>query len=168
MCQSANLDSPRAEHAPWFVPTKLAPPRVSRHVIARPRLLREVDRGVNGPLTLIVAPAGFGKTTLAAQWCATRRQTGKAVAWVSLDARDDDSGRFWTYLLLAVEPHLPSNAPDPLGDAGSSDPPVALLLQALAAPVGELFVVLDDFHEVENPAIHTALTDLIEHLPPHV
>src|SRR5262245_37501770 len=99
MKQQAKPDSLATERPTWFVPTKLTLPRVSRHVVARPRLLRQIDRCVEVPLTVIAAPAGFGKTTLAAQWCATRRETGSAVAWVSLDARDDDPSRFWTYLL---------------------------------------------------------------------
>jgi LuxR family transcriptional regulator, maltose regulon positive regulatory protein len=85
--------------------TKLHPPRRRRTLVARPRLRDLATRSGHPALTLVSAPAGFGKTTLVADWYAGERTT----AWLSLDARDDDPEQFWTYVLAAlatVDPDL--------------------------------------------------------------
>jgi len=83
--------------------TKLHAPRVCPNLVARPRLAELVARGLFNRLTLISAPAGSGKTTLLAEWIASRKPS---VAWLSLDAGDNDPARFWAYVILAL--HYPT------------------------------------------------------------
>ncbi len=78
--------------------TKLHVPRWRRGLIARPRLSKRLSRGAESALTLVSAPAGFGKTTLLAEWLAAGPAGGRPVAWLSLDQRDNDPALFWTYL----------------------------------------------------------------------
>ena len=73
------------------------------------RLAQRLDRCFDGPLTLITAPAGFGKTTLAAHWSAAQRAVGRAVAWVALDAGDTDPTHFWAYVVAALRPFVPDD-----------------------------------------------------------
>src|SRR5512134_2314456 len=81
--------------------TKLAPPRLSANVVPRKSLLVRLDAGLEKKLTLISAPAGFGKTTLVSKWIAEHRQDHNPpqIAWVSLDSGDNDPVRFWRYVL---------------------------------------------------------------------
>jgi LuxR family maltose regulon positive regulatory protein len=110
-------------------------------------------------LTLVSAPAGFGKTTLVADWLADH----PAPAWVSLDRRDDDPARFWAYVAAAI------GAETALADAGdrSPDEVVTTLLNVLDARTEELVLVLDDYHAIESPAIHEQVSYLVQHLPAH-
>ena len=152
-----------------LVATKLYVPRLRRGMVARPRL---VDRlGGEARLTLVSAPAGFGKTTLLASWLG-QPEDDRRVAWLSLDASDDAPASFWTAVATAV----PGAAPG-LGDRtleqlrtapGTTDPALTVLLNDLARDPGELWLVLDDYHLVEHREIGLGLTFLVEHLPPHV
>src|SRR5688500_668287 len=90
-----------------LVQTKLLLPRPRPQAVARPRLTGLLDRGADAPLTLVSAPAGFGKTTLLGTWL---RDRGRPTAWVSLDERDRDGPTFWTYVLLAVDRAAPGTA----------------------------------------------------------
>jgi len=128
--------------------------------VTRARLEDLLRRGTRARLTLVSAPAGFGKTSLLADWLAAEERT---VAWVSLDDADNDPTRFWTYVLTA------------LGEAGASalellpSSPVDAVLSTLAndlAATGEVLVVLDDLHAVHAPEVHEGLTFLLDHLPP--
>jgi LuxR family maltose regulon positive regulatory protein len=120
------------------------------------------------PLTIVAAPAGFGKTTLVSQWLA---QADQPTAWLSLDEDDNDPSRFLTYLIAALQtrqPNLGARVLDLL--AASQPPPLKVLftwlideLGALAAP---LILILDDYHLIGAPPIHEALAFFIEHLPP--
>jgi LuxR family transcriptional regulator, maltose regulon positive regulatory protein len=150
--------------------TKLHVPRRRRGSVPRRRLDALLDRGDEAALTLVSAPAGFGKTTLLTQWLAGS-PGGRATAWLSLDQRDSDPALFWTYLLAALE-----SAADGLGAAARSllesrapvDDVLAVLVNDLAAVPGELVLVLDDYHVVEGPAVHAGVAFLLEHLPPQV
>src|SRR5258705_4905840 len=82
--------------------TKLHVPRWRRGLVARPRLSERLSRGAESALTLVSAPAGFGKTTLLAEWVAVAAADGRSVAWLSLDQRDNDPALFWTYLVAAL------------------------------------------------------------------
>ena len=90
--------------------TKLLPPRPRARSVARPRLDDLLARGAHARLTLVSAPAGFGKTTLLANWLSAG-PAGRATAWVSLDERDRDATVFWSYLLRAVDGAAPGAAP---------------------------------------------------------
>src|SRR5581483_1863915 len=105
--------------------TKLRVPRWRRSLVARPRLSERLDRGTESALTLVSAPAGFGKTTLLAEWLAVAAAGGRPVAWLSLDQRDNDPVLFWTYLVAALNTGTPRGGPSallqppqPPGEAG--------------------------------------------------
>ena len=85
-----------------FLEAKLHWPRVREGWVDRQRLVDLFDQATRRPVALIAAPAGYGKTTLAAQWLATGRG-GRAAAWVSVDAADNDPGRLWTHVATALQ-----------------------------------------------------------------
>jgi LuxR family maltose regulon positive regulatory protein len=87
--------------------TKLHMARRRRGSIARPRLTQRLDRGAEVALTLVSAPAGFGKTTLLTEWLAAAPAAGRPVAWLSLDERGNDPALFWTYLVAALQAAVP-------------------------------------------------------------
>src|SRR4051794_30103665 len=82
--------------------TKLYVPKPQRGVVPRPGLLERLDRGAEAKLILISAPAGFGKTSLLAEWLASVPATGASAAWLSLDPTDNDPTAFWTYAIAAL------------------------------------------------------------------
>jgi LuxR family maltose regulon positive regulatory protein len=138
-------------------------------VVPRPRLLHRLSEGGRGRLTLLSAPAGFGKTTLLASWLA--RPGDRRVAWLSLDGSDRDAASFWSGVVTAVRqaaPEVGSAPADPVAAGADSDTVVRALLNALAADSRELWLVLDDYHLAEGPAVVPGMTLLLEHLPPHV
>jgi len=118
------------------------------------------------------APAGFGKTTLLADWLAEAPDDDRSVAWLSLDSSDNEPGSFWTYVVTALQGAVPSLSSRALELVTSSPLPtdlvLATLLNELAAAPGDVWLVLDDYHLVENHDVRTGLTFLLEHLPPHV
>jgi LuxR family maltose regulon positive regulatory protein len=132
-----------------------------------------LDAGLAGPLTLIAAPAGFGKTTLLAAWLTEQEQRGTAVAWLALDAADADPIRLLRYLIAALQAVLPGVGQPllPLLSAGQL-PPLATLLPLLVNDLLALpdpsILVLDDYHTIDAPAVHQALAYLLDHLPPQL
>ena len=150
--------------------------------VARSRLLKRLDDGLQGPLTLISAPAGYGKTVLLSYW-ASRIAAGASgrrpvpVAWLALDAGDNDPARFWCYVAAALNclPPLAGKLADLLAwlrtapDA-AIEPVLVRLLNVIsdAAPGVTQVLVLDDLHVVTSPAIHASLAYLIEHAPPEL
>jgi LuxR family maltose regulon positive regulatory protein len=121
-------------------------------------------------LTTVVAPAGFGKTTLLAEWIAGMPGGKKAVGWVSLDQGDNDPAVFWAYFIKAVQKVQPGVGARGLSQLLSQDAPavesvVAGLINEISALDSDLSVVLDDYHVIESPAIHAAMTFLLERLP---
>lgn len=151
--------------------TKLAAPRSTPTVIARPRLLERLAAGSDGRLTIVTAPAGFGKTTLVADWAAKAARTGRAIAWVTLDDGDNDDGRFWSYVLEALDSACPevSRQARALLTARDSPRPRESMLTVLLNDLGRcsagVVLVLDDLHLVTSPAVYSALAFLIDHLP---
>jgi LuxR family maltose regulon positive regulatory protein len=148
---------------------KLDPPRVRAEHVARPDLIAVLGHRPNR-LTLIAAPPGFGKTTLLAQWAAA--PDGPALAWLSVDADDNDPARFFTYLVAAlrrVEPALGGRALAALRGPGAAIVEVVLptLLNDLADLDHDLALVLDDYHAITNSEIHEALAFVIGHAPAH-
>jgi LuxR family transcriptional regulator, maltose regulon positive regulatory protein len=153
------------------VETKLLVPRLRQRTVPRPRLDALLGRGLQTTLTLVAAPAGFGKTTVLAGWIA-QRGDGLRAAWVSLDERDRDPAVFWTHVLHAVERAVPGSAASAIARLGR-DP--ARLQEALTQLVNELGVtaddlalVLDDYHLAESPRVQQGMSFLLEHLPPQV
>src|ERR671932_347418 len=147
--------------------TKLHLPRVRRYLIARPRLLARLDEAREARLLLVSAPAGFGKTTLLADWIHRR---DLRVAWFSLDAQDNDPALFWRYLLAALRKLQPEAGADALAMLRSPQPyaldsVLTVLINELAALPDEFALVLDDYHVIESQPIHRGLAFLLEHLP---
>jgi len=147
--------------------TKLHPPPVREKQVVRLRLLERLDAALHQRLTLVCAPAGYGKTTLLSQW--VYRLTGPA-GWVSLDRSDNDLAQFLRYLLAAIQRIDPDvgvlipkmlQPPRPL----SVSAVWVVLINDLAASKKEFILILDDYQEVENQAVHEALEYLIEHMP---
>jgi LuxR family maltose regulon positive regulatory protein len=147
--------------------TKLFIPRPRKNLVSRPRLVERLNTGLNKKLTLIAAPAGFGKSTLLSEWIP---QSPRCVTWFSLDETDHDSTRFWTYFIASIQ-QLHSD----LGESALAllqslqVPPITSILTTLINDItafpDELAIVLDDYHIIESQPIHEALTFLIAHLP---
>jgi LuxR family maltose regulon positive regulatory protein len=150
-----------------LVETKFHQPTPRRTLVARPRLQARLAAAVDARLLLLSAPAGFGKTTLVVDWLATL--DGTAVAWLSLDERDDDPAVFWAYVLASLQAAVPElgvggQALLESGDA-PSDAVIAALVNELHRLDRDVVLVLDDFHVIAHPDIQQGLTDLLDHLP---
>ncbi len=146
--------------------TKLSTPITPERRVLRPRLLKRLTAGLSGHLVLISAPAGYGKTTLMADWVQVVRTP---VAWLSLDERDNHPDQFLAYLIAAlqsIEPDLNQPAPDALRAPVADRLQVLTLLINQMAGFGEpLALVLDDYHNIQEEEIHRILTFLLEHAP---
>ena len=150
--------------------TKLAVPPARLHVVTRPRLTQRLHAAIRDPLTFLAAPAGWGKTTLLTTWYADAGHGAWPLAWVSLDADDNDPNRFWTYVISALNTLHPGVGETSLALLYASSPPpieaiLAPLLNALIQLPTDTVLVLDDFHHIEARSIHDALGFLVEHLP---
>ncbi len=152
--------------------TKLSVPPTRSNTVARPRLTHLMHAAIRGPLTVIAAPAGWGKTTLLHAWHAEASRGGRSLAWVSLDADDNEPLRFWTYVLTALNTLHPGVGETPLALLYAASSPIEAvltpLLNALIELPTETVLVLDDYHFIEAQPIHNALTYLVEHLPANV
>lgn len=152
--------------------TKLHVPRRRRGLVERPRLTGRLSRVWESALTLVSAPAGFGKTTLLAEWLTDVVIADRSVAWLALDPRDNDPARFWAYLLAALDRAVPGIGADARAVLESPQPAteavLGTLLNSLDDVPGDLAVVLDDFHLVEARDVHEGVAFLLEHLPRQV
>jgi LuxR family transcriptional regulator, maltose regulon positive regulatory protein len=161
--------APELSAAPLIV-TKLMVPAAPRGVIHRPRLHHLLDGGA-GKLTLVVAPAGYGKTVLAANWLSSA--PGLRAAWVSLDGGDNEPSRFWAYVLAALAAAgvaLPLAGGALAAGLGTRPPgeTLAPLVNALAGLDCDVVLVLDDYHLITDPRIHRDLAFLIGRQPPRL
>jgi LuxR family transcriptional regulator, maltose regulon positive regulatory protein len=152
--------------------TKLYIPPARPQSVPRPRLIARLNQGLSSrrKLTVISAPAGFGKTTLVTEWIASYQ---RPIAWVSLDEGDNDLKRFLTYLISALQMIAPEIGAGALAMLQSPQRPPAesvltLLLNEIATVPGDVILILDDLHVIENRAVGNALTFLLEHLPPQM
>ncbi|MBN1642202.1 MAG: tetratricopeptide repeat protein [Anaerolineae bacterium] len=152
--------------------TKLYIPPARPDLVARPHLVARLDQGLRAgcKLILVSAPAGFGKTALLGVWAAG---CGCDVCWLTLDGGDNDPARFLAYLVAALQtidpaigqglqhalyvPHQPAMEPILTG-----------LINELAERQAQCVIVLDDYHEISEPVVHSALSFIVDHLPPHV
>ncbi len=153
--------------------TKLFVPRPRRGIVARGRLRERLDRGAESRLTLISAPAGFGKTTLLAEWLASRAAPETAAAWLSLDPADSQSSSFWSYVISALQKVSPGVGATALALLQGPQPPpietvLAQLLNALGTAPRETILALDDYHVIDAPDVHEAMAFLLDHLPPQL
>jgi len=150
--------------------TKLYIPRLRPNVVSRPRLIERLNEGLHRKLTLIAAPAGFGKTTLISAWVAG---CDRQVAWLSLDKGESDPTLFLTYLVAALRTIAPDIGVGVLGALQSPQPPptesiLAALLNEITAFPDNFVLVLDDYHVIEAKPVDQALTYLVEHQPPQM
>jgi ATP/maltotriose-dependent transcriptional regulator MalT len=148
---------------------KLYVPRSRPDAVPRPRLHERLDEGVRRELTVVSAPAGFGKTTLLADWS---QRSELPVAWVSLDERDDDPVRFFVYLIAAI-----GTIYEDFGETTRAflrslqsreelEPVLTTLSNEILELPRDFVLVLDDYHAIRSETIHDALAFLLEHSPP--
>ena len=154
--------------------TKLYVPPIRPSLVSRPQLINKLNESLQGKLTLVAAPAGFGKTTLVAAWIGEQQAVAELpIAWLSLDEGDNDLPRFLRYLMAAVQ-----QADGRLGQTAltmlqthtdaNANLPVQALLTSLVndlAAASSLVVVLDDYHFISETAVHDSLAFLLDHLP---
>jgi LuxR family maltose regulon positive regulatory protein len=164
------LSNPATEPGPPLLRTKISIPRLPGEFIHRPRLTERINQGVKGPLTLLAAPAGFGKTNLLIEWT---KETTLPVAWLTIDSDDNDLSRFIRYTIGALqtlEPGLGEEARDllqsPQGDGWKIG--LTLLINELSALPKEVVVVLDDFHTLEDSVILQRMDFFLKHSPPNL
>jgi LuxR family transcriptional regulator, maltose regulon positive regulatory protein len=161
----------QAGRHPQVIATKLLPPRCVG-LIERPRLLEFVPQVQTKRLSVIKAPAGFGKTSLAVAWADRLLQSGNPVAWLSIDANDDEPTQFIFYLSHALQ-----RACDAVGRPAidliletsliSPHAIISTLINALAEIDEEVYLFLEDYHWVRDPAVHGAVAFLLRHAPSH-
>ena len=147
--------------------TKFFIPLTRSELVYRPRLIERMDEGQRHKLTLVSAPAGFGKTTLVSKWVDECKQP---VAWLSLDEGDNDPARFLAYLVAALQTVMENIGEGMLVALQSPQPPPAesiltTLLNEITAIPDDFVLVLDDFHVIDAKLVDHALTYLLEHLP---
>src|SRR6266849_1284782 len=160
----------RREQVTPILATKLYLPRLRPNVVSRPRLLKRLNEGLHRTLTLIAAPAGFGKTTLVSAWVAG---CDRQVAWLSLDEGDHEPTRLVIYLVAALRTITATIGEAVLGVLQSPQPPptksfLMVLLNEITT-IRDIFVlVIDDYQVIDAKPVDTALTFLLEHLPPQM
>jgi LuxR family transcriptional regulator, maltose regulon positive regulatory protein len=165
--------------ATLLLETKLYVPPASRRLVPRPRLSERLDRGAAAKLMLVSAPAGFGKTTLLAEWLAAPPAVPAApagerpAAWLSLDRGDNHPGTFWAYVIAALQKVVPGVGVDALSLLRVSPPTpietvLTTLLNDLGAADGDLVLVLDDYHVIDVPEVQKGMAYLLDHVPPRL
>ena len=148
--------------------TKLDPPRPRPGHVFRSDLVGRLHDGLHRRLSLVAAPAGWGKTSLLAEWLTVEDEA--AVAWVSLDEDDNDPARFWAYVSAALRTtgvEIPAGFEAAVAAPGTSagDAGLPLLINALATAGRPHVLVLDDYHLISDAAVHDGVRFLLEHLP---
>ena len=152
--------------------TKLYIPPPRPNTVLRPRLVERLNEGMHGRLTLVSAPAGFGKTTLISEWLAGCE---RPVAWLSLDAGDGDPARFLAYLasaLQTIDENYGKGLLAVLNTPQPQPPPIESLLTGLLNEISTIpnnfVIVLDDYHVIDSSPVDQALNFLVEHQPPQM
>ena len=154
--------------------TKLHVPRPRTHLVPRAHLVRQLQQGMARPLTLVSAPAGFGKTTLLAQWLVESGLPVAPVAWLSLETEDNDPTRFLSYLIAALQTldaQVGTIALALLRTPQPAPPEAVLTLltnDLIERGEGDIVLVLDDYHVITTESIQRGMTFLLEHLPPRL
>jgi LuxR family maltose regulon positive regulatory protein len=148
--------------------TKLYIPPARDNRVSRPRLIEQLN--TTKPLTLIVAPAGFGKTTLLSEWTP---QSGQGITWLSLDEDDNDLIRFWAYVVAALQKLQADLGESALALLQSPQPPpittvLSMLINEISSFRDHFYLILDDYHLIKTQSIHQALIFLLDHLPPQM
>jgi LuxR family maltose regulon positive regulatory protein len=157
-----------ASEANVVLATKLYLPRLQPGFVPRPRLVAQLDEALARDLILVCAPAGFGKTSVLAEWA---RRGQRPVAWLSLDSADNDPARFWRHVVAGLDPLCPGFS-EPAGQLLGPPPPrsfegvAAALINELAARRDPVLLLLDDYHLIDSPMVHASVGFLLEHRPP--
>ena len=164
------MTSPGKKSSEPLLKTKLFVPHLPQVLVKRVRLIERINAGTGGPLTLVSAPAGFGKTTAVAAWA---EQSRMPVAWLSLDEDDNTPQRFFSYLIAALDQVAGEALSGTLSVLQSPQPfqlpmLVMSLLSELEAIPQPFVLVLDDYHTLHAQALHEALAQLLDHLPPQM
>jgi LuxR family maltose regulon positive regulatory protein len=152
-----------------IISTKLHIPKQPKYLVPRARLTRKFEDGKRGKLILVSAPAGFGKTSLIADWVS--QCTGEPlVSWVHLDENDNALNRFLTYVIASIEASQVEFGESALSGLQATPPaPIEAILTSLVNEIDslarEIILVLDDYHLIEAPEIHDTLGFLIENMP---
>jgi LuxR family transcriptional regulator, maltose regulon positive regulatory protein len=159
-----------AEQGMVLLSTQLAPPLLPSLLVGRDRLLTRLDEAVSHRLTLLSASAGWGKTILLATWAS---RCAFPLAWLSLDELDNAPTRFWISVLSALRTCLPGVGQTALSMLHSPQPPplstiLTTLLNELSGQATPTFLLLDDYHLIDEQAIHDSVLFLLEHLPAHL
>jgi LuxR family maltose regulon positive regulatory protein len=155
------------------IESKLHAPRERKEWVPRPALVQELARAVSAKLVLVDAPAGFGKTTLVAQWRSSPAER-RRFAWVSLDSGDDDPGRLWWHVVSALQRACPElDGQDILRVLRTQTPDIADdvipdLVGRLARLRSPVVLVLDDYHVIRESSCHDQVASLLFQLPPAV
>ena len=168
----------------FVLTTKLYIPRTRPELVSRPHLIKKLNQGLHRKLTLISAPAGFGKTTLVSDWIANLQLDGEKgiqlakrtsgnknrVAWLSLDEGDNDLNSFLIYFIAALQTVEPDIGLEPLAalqssGATNSEAVLMALLNEIAGLPQPMALIFDDYHVIENQSIDKALAFLLDHLP---
>ena len=149
--------------------TKLFVPKPRDDLVVRPRLVERLNSALTAPLTLVSAPAGFGKTTVLAQW-ASSLTTKTPLAWIQLDDSDNDPVSFWDYFIAALrtlDPTVGEGASAALHapQAYTSQAMLILLINDIASMPKDFILVLDDYHLIKAQAVHDAVNYLVDHCP---
>jgi LuxR family transcriptional regulator, maltose regulon positive regulatory protein len=156
---------------PIMLHTKTTPPVSRMNQVTRQRLVDLIEQGIQGKLTLISAPAGFGKTTILSQWI---RQTAYTTAWLSLDELDNDSVRFWRYVSKGLANALPTATGNRIEQLAHTLPSLSIntfldaLINELHTANQPTALLLDDYHIIEATSIHDGLSYFIEHIPQQI
>jgi LuxR family maltose regulon positive regulatory protein len=160
--------------SPMVIGTKLRVPSPRREQMLRPRLLEMLDEGLDGKVTLISAPAGYGKTTVLSQWLASEEKIG-SFAWVSLDEQDNDPIRLWRHIVEALALAMPEKefggsvvAALSVTGAGVVDTVVSMLVNELGEVPQKVSLVLDDYQFATNDECRESMDFFVEHLPENV
>jgi len=162
------MDTP----ASALILTKIRAPAKRPRIVPRIRLVEQLTPEAGTNLILVCAPAGYGKTTLLAEWSQTLLQNGVAVAWYALDPSDDDPMPFGAYLVAGLAQALgPASELEHIAQRLRSSPELDLqkilpaVINAIVSSDRDCVMVLDDYHLIGAPAIHSAISFLLEHLP---
>lgn len=150
--------------------TKLFIPSLRPERVSRPRLVARLNAGLEGKLTLVSAPAGFGKTSLLSEWAANCQ---RPVAWVSLDSGDDNPALFLSYVVSALQRIMTDVGGAALAALHAAQPPridslLAGLINELAAISPPFLLILDDYHQISDREVHDALNYFLDHGPPQM
>jgi len=157
-----------AETKAELIVTKTRPPQMPPDRVARPRLSRKLFEALKHKLVLVSAPAGYGKTTLVVE---ALKEYKKPAGWLTLEAEENLPGNFWKYFILALQSIMPGVCGPVFSTLQSPQPPplewvLATIINSISNPESDFVLVLDDYHNIDSPAVHQGMNFIIEHLPP--